>query len=74
MNTPVTAMNTPVTALTSEERDALLRKYLFRRRIDRLIAVAGVLAIIGLTFAISYLIVYPPHWPADPNPTEEAAE
>lgn len=63
--------SSPVTVLTSEERDALLRKYLFRRRLDRLIAFAGVLALIGLTFAIAYLIVYPPHWPADPAPTEE---
>lgn len=71
----MTAMpDSPVTALTSEERDALLRKYLFRRHIDRLIAVAGVLALIGLTFAIAYLIVYPPHWPDDPTPTEETAK
>lgn len=63
--------DSPVTVLTSEERDALLRKYLFRRRLDRLIAFAGVLALIGLTFAIAYLVVYPPHWPADPPKTEE---
>lgn len=70
----MTAMNTPVTVLTSEERDALVQKYKLRRALDRLLAFAGAVALALLLVAIAYLIVYPPHWPADPAPTEETAE
>lgn len=69
------AMNdSPVTVLTSAERDTLLRKYRFRRALDRLLAFAGAIALALLLVAIAYLIVYPPTWPADPAPTEKAAE
>lgn len=48
----------PITVLTSAERDEIIARYRLRRTIDR---------------AVSYLIVYPPHWPADPAPAEETA-
>lgn len=64
----------PIAVLTSAERDEIIARYRLRRAIDRAISYLCALAGVALLGLISYLIVYPPHWPADPNPTEEAAE
>lgn len=65
--------DSPVTALTSEERDEIIARYRLRRAIDRAISYLCALACVALLGLISYLIVYPPHWPDNP-PTKEAAK
>lgn len=70
----MTAMpNSPVTVLTSAERDEIIARYRLRRAIDRAISYLCALASVALLGLISYLIVYPPHWPDD-QPAKEAAQ
>lgn len=63
----------PITVLTSAERDEIIARYRIRRAIDRAISYLCALAGVALLGLISYLIVYPPHWPDDP-PAKETAQ
>lgn len=63
----------PITVLTSAERDEIIARYRLRRTIDRAVSYLCAILSVALIGAIAYLIVYPPHWPADPAPTEETA-